>query len=143
MNFRKNARVEPVVNMTELAAKVDDDWEARSHQGSDAHIAYAPPAIRDGIPGDEPAVRHIATFGEMPTKEIDEIIAAAKAEVAELERTAQLVRNMYVKCTDRITADVKRLREGVRLGMETMNTLREQCLKLNVEAIVEEAKKED
>jgi hypothetical protein len=135
MNFRKNGpRVEP--NMKDLAQQIGKELAQQIDKPEP--IDYAPPAIRNpgGVPGDEPAVRQIATFGELPTKEIDEIIAAAEAEVEELKRTAQLVRSMYVRCTDRITADVKRLREGVRLSMETMQALREQCLQLNVDEIV-------
>jgi hypothetical protein len=100
-------------------------------------IDFAPPAIRNGVAGDEPAIHQITSFGELPTKEIDEIISAAEAEVEELKRTAQMVRNMYTKCTNRIAADVRRLREGVRLSMQTMETLREQCTKLNVDDVVE------
>jgi hypothetical protein len=100
-------------------------------------IDYAPPAVRNGPLGDEQALRQIASFGELPTKEIDEIISAAVAEVEELQRTGQLVRNLYVKAVDQLTADAKRLREGVRLSMKTLEALREQCIALNVNEVVE------
>jgi aspartate ammonia-lyase len=126
MNFRKNGpRVEP--NMAALAQQIDKPEP----------IDYAPPAIRNGVLGDEQALRQIASFGELPTKEIDEIMSAAVAEIEELKRTCQLVRNLYVKAVDQVTADAKRLREGVRLSMKTLETLREQCLALNVNEIVE------
>lgn len=141
MNFRKNGpRVEPsvtpVIDMKNLSQQIENDPEI---------LSYAPPGVRepDGVPSDEPAVRHIAAFVEVPTKEIDEMMKAGRAEWEELERTAQLVRDLYVKYTDRLTKDVKRLREGTRLSMVALNTLREECLKLNVDSVVEEAKKED
>jgi hypothetical protein len=43
------------------------------------------------------------------------------------------VRDLYVKHTERIAAGIKRLREGVRLSMDTMKQLREQCEALDKE----------
>jgi hypothetical protein len=90
--------------------------------------AYAPPVIR----GDD-TVKEIRTFGALPTTELDEIVSAAKAEIASLEADAQAVRDLYVKHTERIAAGIKRLREGVRLSMDTMKQLREQCEALDKE----------
>ena len=86
------------------------------------HYAPKPPV--------EPA-HQIRTFGELPTRELDDIIAAAEAEIALLKKDAQAIRDMYVKHTNRIADDIRRLQEGVRLSMETMKQLRDQCTALD------------
>jgi hypothetical protein len=98
------------------------------------------PSIEDYAPRKqlEPAMQ-IKSFGDLPTKELDEIISAAEAEIAALKLDAQAIRDTYVKNTNRIIADIKRLQEGVRMSMETMKQLREQCRQLNEEG--EPAKK--
>ena len=68
-------------------------------------------------------VHQIRTFGELPMRELDDIIAAAEAEIALLKKDAQAIRDMYVKHTNRIADDIRRLDEGVRLSMETMKQL--------------------
>lgn len=73
----------------------------------------------------------VKTFGELPTKEIDDLIEAAENEIAELKREAQGVRNLYTEYTTRITEDIKRLQLGVAASLKTMQELREHCAKLN------------
>lgn len=73
----------------------------------------------------------VKTFGELPTKEIDDLIEAAENEIAELKREAQGVRNLYTEYTTRITEDIKRLQTGVAASLKTMQELREHCAKLN------------
>lgn len=101
--------------------------------------AYAPPAVRED---QQVLVSQVMKFGDLPTKELDEIIAAAEAEIASLKRDAQAVRDMYVKHTNRIAADIRRLQEGVKLSMDTMKTLREQCAKLDVIEKLEEVQED-
>jgi hypothetical protein len=95
--------------------------------------AYAPPAIRND---QEAAITQVKTFGELPTRELDAIIAAAKGEIAALELDCQAIRDMYIKHTTRVAGDIKRLQDGVKAAMETMRVLREQCAQLD-EPIVE------
>lgn len=97
------------------------------------HYAPSPPPAREPGPV-EPVVDQIQSFGGLPTKEIDDIVAAAEAELANLKRDAQAVRDLYVLHTQRIANDIKRLREGVKLSMELMNELREQCIALDATA---------
>ena len=127
-----NQRQEPSfgkpIDMNELARKIEEDYPQESESPPTSPRDYAPPALR-GAP--TPPMEQVKTFAELPTKELDEIVTAAEAEIAELKRDAQAVRDMYTKHTQRITADIERLREGVRLSMETMEALRVQCLKLD------------
>lgn len=103
-------------------------------EAANAIAAYGPPEVRrNAVPHEEPTIKQVAQFAELPTKEIDEIITAAKQEIEELERNAQKVRDLYMRATDRITADIRRLREGVRLSMGTLQQLRDHCTQLNVE----------
>lgn len=90
---------------------------------------FAPLAMRPRAL--EEPMEQVKTFGALPTKEIDEVLAAAKEQIAELEREAQSVRDMYVERTTRIVSDIKRLQEGVKLSMDTMRSLRQQCERLN------------
>jgi hypothetical protein len=126
MNFRQHqqpvAKKEPVLDMRDLARRLN--------QETDAVQSFAPPAIRNAHQ-EEVAINQIKSFGALPTKELDEIVAAAKAEIAHLEADAQAIRDMYMKHTKRVEADIKRLQEGVKLSMETMRLLREQCAKLD------------
>lgn len=124
MNLRPKTvmRQEPVLDMRDLARRLD--------QETDAVQSFAPPAIRNANREDV-AIDQIKSFGALPTKELDEIVAAAKAEIAHLENDAQAIRDMYMKHTRRVEADIKRLQEGVKLSMETMRLLREQCAKLD------------
>lgn len=89
-------------------------------------LAYAPPAIRS-----ENVIEIPVKEVETTTAEIEEIIRAAKDEIAELERNALVVRNLYVEHTKRISAHIKRLRAGVKLSMQTMEQLRSQCVALD------------
>lgn len=113
----KPFRTDPIIDMNELARDI------AAAGGPDA---YAPPDLRE-----DPTLQQIKSFGELPTKEIDEIIATAESELATLKRDAQAVRDMYVKHTTRIASDIKRLQEGVKLSMETMKNLRQQCAALD------------
>jgi hypothetical protein len=94
-------------------------------------VAYAPPQYRpDAI------VEQVVKFGDLPTKELDDIIAAAENEIAALKSDAQAIRDMYSKHTERVVVDVKRLQGEVKLAMTLMSELRKQCglLDTNVRA---------
>lgn len=107
-----------------IAGVINRLWRANVKANTQV-IEYAPPAHR-GSEHEIPVKEVAAT-----TDEIDEIIRAAKDEIAELERSALVVRNLYVEHTRRISAHIKRLRDGVRLSMETMQALRDQCVALD------------
>ena len=119
------------VDLDKIAKDIFDGAERR-----EGHLDYAPPRVREES---QVLVKQVETFGELPTKELDDIVAAAEAEIAALKRDAQAVRDMYVKHTQRIAADIKRLQEGVRLSMDTMKALREQCVKLDEPLRIEES----
>lgn len=107
------------VSLVELSEKIHLDRKSNP-------VDYAPPPFRE-----DPAILHVKTFGELPTKELDEIMNAVEAEIEALKKEAQAVRDMYMKHTTRITSSIQRLQEGVKLSMETMGSLRAQCLKLD------------
>lgn len=114
----------PKVDMRDLARRMNEP--------ADRVLEFAPPSIRR--PQDEVAtIDQIKTFGELPTKELDEIVEAAEARIEQLKADMQVVRDMYVKQTSRIVADVKRLQKGVEFSMDAMKALRQQCEKLNTE----------
>lgn len=118
--------------LTDLAdTKTIADFTNFAGQGSVAvdplAKSYAPPQIR----GLEQPARTVKTFSELLTRELDDIVAAAEAEIAALKSEAQGVRDMYTTYTDGIAEDIKRLQEGVALSMKTMLSLREQCAALN------------
>ena len=89
---------------------------------------FAPPGMR----GLEEPVRQVKTFGELPTAEIDDMIASAEANIAELKNQAQQVRDIYVRYTNKIVEDINRLQQGVKLSMDALKTLGEQCQNLNI-----------
>ena len=139
MNFKKKQPAP--VNMDELARSItageegrlvprmprSDEWKA---------LEYAQPHHRDAVNGPESAevvIDQVETFGALRTKELDEIVAGADAEITQLKKDAQAVRDMFVKHTNRIADDIGKLREGVRLSMEMMGKLREQCLAIDGE----------
>lgn len=76
-------------------------------------------------------IEHVAKFTELPTNELDEMVNAAEDEIRTLKAEAQHIRDVYQKYTNKLTEDIKRLREGVKLSMETMQTLRDQCVALD------------
>jgi hypothetical protein len=104
--------------MKELAKRIEHD-DPR---------AYAPPAHRE-----ERAVDQLQSFGELPTRELDEIIRQAKNELASIENDAQTIRDAYVRHTSRIRRDIERFRQSIQLSMDTMKQLREQCMQLDSE----------
>lgn len=90
---------------------------------------HAPEARRMEKLG-EIAVRTIESFSALPTTELDEMIRAVKAEIAQLETEAEEIRNTYVTHTDRLAAAITRLAAGCGLAKETLAKLREQCAAL-------------
>jgi len=135
MNFKGfnagSSRSEPVVNMNTLARQISKDYP----NGANGPLAYAPPAVRDRQ--EEPVADQVKSFGELPTTELDEIVAAAEAEVAALKADAQTIRDLYVKHTSRVARDIDRLREGIKISMTTLQTLREQVVALDGEKIID------
>lgn len=113
MSFRR--RNEPILDMNKRPPEEGPD-------------NYAPPAIRE-----ESVFDQIKSFGELPTRELDEIVSAAEDEIAALKREAQDLRDMYVRNSVRIASGIRRLQKGVKLSMETMHTLRTQCSNLDKE----------
>ena len=132
MNF-KALRSEPVVDMKALANKIDRDYP----KSANGPLAYAPPVTRNKQ--EEPVADQVKSFGELPTRELDEIVASAEAEIAALKADAQSIRDMYVKHTMRVAQDIERLREGIKLSMTTLHTLRTQVGALDGEKIIDQS----
>lgn len=136
MNF-KFQRKEPILDLNTPVRQGAQDLDRGRATGaaeslSDDYLDYAPPAIRNRQ--EVTVVDQIKSFGELPTRELDEIVAAAKAEIATLEVDAQEVRDMYVKHTTRITQDIERLRDGIKMSMETLKSLREKIVAMDLQA---------
>ena len=116
------AEQEPqLIDMSELASRI-----TTAPSRPDDH---APEARRMEKLG-EIAVRTIESFSALPTTELDEMIRAVKAEIAQLETEAEEIRNTYVAHTDRLAAAITRLAAGCGLAKETLAKLREQCAAL-------------
>lgn len=115
------SRREPRVDFDKLAKEI-------LSESTSAVVSYAPPKFRED---QQLLVKQIETFGQLPTKELDEIVTAAENQLARLKDEAQVIRDMYVKHTTRVAADIKRLQEGIKLSLETMKNLREQCAQLD------------
>jgi hypothetical protein len=150
MNFRKKEPTLPADHLDQL------DRALSPRPVSAGPTAYAPPHIREysehpantgwrinGPAPAEPVFEQIETFGALPTKELDDIIAAAEANLANLKRDAQAVRDLYAKHTARIIADVKRLHQGVNFSVDLMNELREKVLALDSPPANNKKKKEE
>ena len=117
------AEQEPqLIDMSELASRITT---APSRPDD-----YAPPEARRMEKLGEIAVRTIESFSALPTTELDEMIRAVKAEIAQLETEAEEIRNTYVAHTDRLAAAITRLAAGCGLAKETLAKLREQCAAL-------------
>lgn len=84
------------------------------------------PAIQRAEPLEEP-IEKVQSFAELPTKELDTMIRETEEEIARLKGDAQAVRDIYMKHTARITRDLRRLQDVVKLGANTLKDLREQC----------------
>ena len=104
--------------------------------------AFAPVVQREAEreAGDS-IVERVLRFSDLPTKKLDDIIAAAELELSALKQNAQIIRNSYVKHTSRVAEDVQRLRDEVKLSMELMHSLRKQCglIDNNAKALMEES----
>ncbi len=139
MNFRKK---EPVVDLDELDRALARPAD-RSTKGPEA---YAQPHIRNNpdhpaqrewrnlepvFPAKDETLSVIETFEELPTKEIDEILKAARAEMASIEDHANAVKRMHAEHVAQIRADVERLRENIKLAGDTFNALRDQIIALD------------
>jgi len=129
-----------------------DEWKRPSAPAVRGPLTYAPPHLRGaelrggggsgggggsvnvvvgGGEPEEPMADQVKSFGELPTRELDQIVSAAEAEIAALKLDAQAIRDMYVKHTNRVAADIDRLREGIKVSMVTLNTLRQQITDLD------------
>lgn len=122
----------PVVDLKSLARDLhpsptttDDPHDAIPPEAR----AYAPPSQRPDM-----VVEQVLRFGDLPTKELDDIIAAAEGEIAALKVDAQVIRDAYVKHTTRVVEDVKRLQSEIKLSMDLMHALRQQCNLLDTNA---------
>ena len=117
-------------DMNKLLRRIEQDHPHDHVEPRD----YAPPAVRRQPTVDEAvelSIRTVASFGELPTKEIDVIIRETREEIDTLEREAQKIRDNYMRSTTQLTDRIEQLRELVRLSMGTMRTLQEQCGALN------------
>lgn len=103
---------------------VDLERFEKEFTAPDKPTNYAPLANRKAM---ETPMKQVLTFGDLPTKEIDDLISRTKQNIAQLEQDAQAVRDIYVKHTTRIVEELKALDERVQLSMSTLRSLKEQC----------------
>ena len=90
---------------------------------------HAPEARRMEKLG-EIAARTIELFSALPTTELDEMIRAVKAEIAQLETEAEEILKTHVAHTDRLAAAITRLAAGCGLAKDMLSKLRQQCAAL-------------
>jgi hypothetical protein len=110
----------------ELARQLDVDYPAPPTNPVD----YAQPAHRNERP--QPSdIQQIKSFAELPAREIDEIIAGAKAEFETLEKKAMALKESYNNQAQRLLDDFDKLRSGMKLSDEMFDNLRAQVLKLD------------
>ena len=120
-------RPEPILDMNQMADRMG---VPPLDEGPEA---YAPPkAQKDKLM--EMAVRTVETFGALPTAKLDEIIKAAEAEITSLKAEAQQIRDDYVRRTELLTADIKRMMDGCVLARKTLDSLRTQVQALDLPA---------
>jgi hypothetical protein len=139
MNFK---RKETPVDLDELDRALAHPGDRKPDPGP---IAYAQPHIRNKPehpssrgwqppavgPDPHDAGPVIATFEELPTKEIDTILQAAREELASIEEHANAVKRMHSEHVAQIKADVERLRENIKLAANTFDALRNQIVALD------------
>lgn len=66
-----------------------------------------------------PTPDQIKSFIDLPTKNLDMMLAELRTEMETLERTAQAIRDHYQAETERLVDAIALVKEAVRLGMET------------------------
>jgi hypothetical protein len=76
------------------------------------------------------AVAVITTFGELPTKEMDDAILALKEELAVIEDEAQQVRNAYVEVTDRLRRHIEKQKAVHKIARAAFTAMSDQCAAL-------------
>lgn len=122
--FLSDARAKLQARNTPVKSVVDMEKFEKEFTAPDKPSNYAPLAKRQAM---EAPMKQVLTFGDLPTKEIDELISRTKQNIAQLEQDAQAVRDIYVKHTTRIIEEMKALDERVQLSMATLRDLKEQC----------------
>lgn len=105
-----------------------DGLEQHLRQGQ--QIAdYAPK--RNQVEDIDRAVRTIATFAALPTKEIDDTVQALEEELADIKADAQRVRNAYVEVTDRLLKHMERQKAVHQIARTAFAAMRDQCTALD------------
>lgn len=134
MNFRRQA---PVINMDEIAKRMKFPSEIAT-AGAGPEV-YAQPRHRTENKVEQ-TIKTVDEFKALPTAEIDDVINAAKQELAALEKDAQEIRDDYIRKTDELKRNIKRIMAGCVLAHETMNELRKQVSALDNPPEIEEPK---
>lgn len=132
MNFKsKNGpppRVEPeIVSLKQMADQM-------GVPETDSPLKYAQPSYRR--PPVQPAkfdeaAGLIKSFGELPIKEIDDLIRAGDAEWANIKRDYQNEIDRHASEIKRLQDNVKRFQDGVKLFVDAHKTARAQMEQLD------------
>ena len=78
-------------------------------------------------PSVDEAVRVIHSFAALPTKQIDDAIAAAEDNLADLKMAAQKIRNAYVGVTDDLLALIAKQQQLHKLAADAFGALEKNC----------------
>ena len=81
----------------------------------------------------ERAVRTIASFGELPTQSIDDVLLVAEEELARIKALAQKVRDAYVQVTDDLMAQIEHQRAIQKLAAEAFEELAQKSMAVRPE----------
>ena len=121
-------RPPPILDMNELAERMK--VPPLEHPLD----TYAPPKAKTERLA-EMAVKTVETFGALPTTELDEIIRAAEAEINALKIEGQQIRDDYVRRTETLTANIRRMMDGCVLARKTLDALRGQVQALDAPTV--------
>jgi hypothetical protein len=123
------------LDFSKLAREIGVSAEMKRVTEQEEVKRYAPPAVRGDVlrEAEKPPEDQVKTFGELPTKELDEITAKAEAEIALLKKEMQAVRDLYVNHTRRIVNRITRLRAGIKVTMGYLDKLKAECAQLDIE----------
>ena len=135
MNFSK--RKEPP-NLSRVLARLENEVqdEVENQRLVPRAVSdYAPPSVRevrDVVRREAPApFERIMSFAELPTKALDDQIAALKTGVANAEKETQDLRDVYMKHYTRLQDEAKRLAQHLTLTEQMLKAMRDQQRQLD------------
>jgi len=110
--------------LSNMLAKLESDM-AGPDGASLIPPQYVPPADRTAQLG-RLTVNAVNSFAELPTKELDDLIAGVERKLAEIKGKAEAIKSDYVARTSELRAAVERLNQACLKGEAKMDELHSQ-----------------